>query len=148
MGLDMYLYKEIYIGADYEHRKVKGSIDITTNGEKIDIPLNKVSSIDLKMGYWRKANHIHKWFVDNVQNGKDECQRSYVEESKLKNLRTICQTVLDDNKLASQLLPAQSGFFFGGTEYDDYYFEDIKRTIEIIDECLKDGGDFYYRSSW
>ena len=26
-----------------------------------------------EVGYWRKANAIHGWFVRNVQNGKDDC---------------------------------------------------------------------------
>ena len=46
----------------------------------------------------------------------------------------------------------ESGFFFGGTEYDEYYFEDIKDTIEIIKNVLEttdfDKEMIYYVSSW
>ena len=28
---------------------------------------------DNQIASWRKANAIHKWFVDNVQDGVDDC---------------------------------------------------------------------------
>jgi hypothetical protein len=48
------------------------------------------------------------------------------------------------------LLPTQSGFFFGSTEFDEWYWQDVKSTIEIIDKCLKmdDTWSFKYQSSW
>jgi hypothetical protein len=51
--------------------------------------------------------------------------------------------------MASELLPSQSGFFFGNTEYDEYYFGDLIQTIEIIEDCLSDDdAEFEYHSSW
>ena len=32
---------------------------------------------------WRKANAIHKFFVDTCQNGNDNCQRHYVSRENL-----------------------------------------------------------------
>jgi len=186
MGLDMYLSRKIYIGAIYEHRKITGTIDLYENGKPLPIQLNQVSEITLRVGYWRKANAIHKWFVDNVQNGVDECQESCVTKEQLIELRNLCQQVLDQTTLengmvcngqnysngkwkdnlepgqivtnpevAARLLPASEGFFFGSTEYNQWYIADIKETIEIIDAALKqaeqDGDkyqDFYYRASW
>ena len=149
MGLDMYLDKEIYVGGEYEHRNVRGVVDISIGDENINIPLNKLSTIRMRMGYWRKANHIHKWFVDNVQDGEDNCQDAYVEMASLEDLKHACEQVLADHSLAHEILPVQSGFFFGSTEYDEYYFQDIEDTVKIINECIEcGGGDFYYRSSW
>lgn len=31
------------------------------------------AEVKFEIGYWRKANHIHNWFIKNVQNGKDDC---------------------------------------------------------------------------
>lgn len=45
--------------------------------------------------YLRKANQIHRWFVDNVQDGEDNCQESYVEENKLKELYNICKKIVE-----------------------------------------------------
>jgi len=59
--------------------------------------------------------------------------------------------VLDNHALASEHLPTTSGFFFGSTEYDEWYFQDLQSTVEIIDNALSKIGDewtFSYQSSW
>lgn len=153
MGLDMYLMKETYIGAGFEFNEVKGTVDVTKQGKSIPINFNRISTITEEVGYWRKANHIHNWFVQNVQGGRDECQRAYVSEEDLEKLLNICKEVLADHSKAPELLPTTSGFFFGGTDYDEYYYQDVQDTINIIEPLLKEleensMGDIYYQSSW
>ena len=46
--------------------------------------------------------------------------------------------VLEDSSVAEELLPTQSGFFFGSTFYDEWYVEDLKETVEKINNILKD----------
>ena len=101
-------------------------------------------------GYWRKANAIHKWFVDHCAEGKDDCRPAYVEREQLVELRNLCEEVLKNKKKAKDLLPPEEGFFFGTPETDDWYFEALTDTIEIIDKCLKlpNHWDFVYKSSW
>lgn len=160
MGLDMYLDEKIYVGANYEHNSVLGTIEIYRRGEKLDIDFNKVTYIILSLGYWRKANAIHKWFVDNVQGGEDNCGTYYVSGEKLQTLLNTVIQVLGNHELAHQLLPTENGFFFGGTDYDEWYYEDLNYTKELIEGIAKthikisqDGeeyisGDFEYHSSW
>lgn len=150
MGLDMYLTKEIYVGGRFEHRQVEGDIDLKIEGESVEIPAKKVAEIVIDIGYWRKANHIHRWFVENCQDGEDNCQKAWVTKDQLVALKNLCEEVLKDKSKAHELLPRQEGFFFGNTEYDEWYFDDIKNTVKIIDEALeeKNNGYFYYRSSW
>ena len=148
MGLDMYLNAERYLFdfGQNNDRELQENI-----GQLIGLPGDrKVKTITVEAGYWRKANQIHNWFVQNVQDGVDECQEAYVSREHLKELRETCQKVLDNHDLAESLLPTASGFFFGGTEYDDWYFNDIEDTIKIIDDALAmpDNWDFNYRSSW
>lgn len=147
MGLDMYLNAERYLWSHNDADK-----QISENiGQLVGLPTDgKVKTITVEAGYWRKANHIHNWFVTKVQDGVDECQDAYVGRDQLKELRETCQKVLDNHDLAESLLPTASGFFFGGTEYDDWYFQDIEDTIKIIDAALAmpDQWDFNYRSSW
>lgn len=154
MGLDMYLTKETYIGAEYAHRQIDGTIFITKEGKRIPINFNQISEITESVAYWRKANAIHKWFVDNVQEGNDDCGKYRVTIEQLKQLVKICKTVLKDHSKAGELLPPQSGFFFGSTDIDEYYFEDLKSTIKQLTPIIKDcpSEDFdttiYYQSSW
>lgn len=105
------------------------------------------------IGYWRKANAIHKWFVENVQEGVDDCGfHREVTKEDLEELRDICHEVLCDPDLAEELLPTQGGFFFGSTQYDEWYILDLKNTIEICDLALAttdfDKQMIYYVSSW
>ena len=93
MGLDMYLYKKTYIGAQYEHRNVKGQIDITIGDKVVPIKFDRVCYVEESVGYWRKANAIHNWFVKNVQNGEDDCKDYYVSVENLKDLLNLCLEV-------------------------------------------------------
>ena len=150
MGLDMYLSKKTYVKY-WEHNGDKNyDVKVTKAGEPTKIDPKKVSYIVEEVGYWRKANQIHQWFVDNVQGGVDDCRDAYVERDKLEELLNICKIVSIDKDKAEQLLPTASGFFFGGTGYDEWYYEQINETIEILEEALSDdeADHFEYHSSW
>jgi len=142
MGLDMYLNRKRYVwDRDRKKLQIKG----------IRINPKSICYIEEEAMYWRKANAIHSWFVDNVQDGNDDCKSYYVSKEKLQELFNLCKRVLADRSLASELLPTQSGFFFGGTEYDEYYFEELKNTKKALNKILsrKDKHfEYYYSSSW
>jgi len=150
MGLDMHLMAEVYISSyNDEHKNLFNYIK---RNAPEGLRNYEPTHLSFEIGYWRKANAIHKWFVDNVQDGKDNCQTVDVTFDKLQELKDICQKVLNDKKLAQELLPCSSGFFFGSVEYNKRYFEDVSRTIEIIDLIFKNPSheywDIKYRSSW
>lgn len=150
MVLDMYLYAKLYTSR-YDKKELNDSLWLLfkDNGlEKID----NITTIELKFeqGYWRKANSIHRWFVENVQDKKDDCGNYDVSRDDLKNLLDICKKIKDNHELSVELLPTKTGFFFGNVEYDEWYFKYIDNTIEIIERCLKLSEDFTfeYTSSW
>jgi hypothetical protein len=156
MGLDMYLNKKTYV-KQWEYKGDDNyKVEVTKKGEPVDhIKSERIKYVIEEIGYWRKANQIHKWFVDNVQKGNDNCDEYSVETSDLEILLGLCEQVLENNELAPQLLPTTSGSFFGGTEYDEWYFKDLKHTVEIIETVLsereEDGyltGYITYSSSW
>jgi hypothetical protein len=156
MGLDMYLSKKTYV-KQWEHQGDDNfKVEVTKKGEAVShIKPERISYIEEEVGYWRKSNQIHNWFVQNVQNGTDDCGNYYVEESQLQELLELCKQVLANNELAEELLPSASGFFFGSTEYDEWYFNDLTRTVQIIESLLSErnergyiDGDIYYHSSW
>ena len=147
MGLDMYLKGKRFLWShDGERDEMTKKLGDIPDGFKL-------SNIEIEVGYWRKANAIHQWFVDNIQEGTDECQESYVDVDSLKELQSVVNEVLDDHNKANELLPIQEGFFFGSKEYDEYYFGDLKYTKELIELIIETdlnnkGYDLYYQSSW
>ena len=149
MGLDMYLNKRTYVQYWEHNGDDNYEVKVTKGGEPTKIDPKKVKYIIEEAGYWRKQNQIHRWFVENVQEGIDNCGEYYVSKEDLKTLLDLCPKVKADHSLADSLLPSASGFFFGGTEYDEWYFDGIDNTIQILEEALEDErGDYYYSSSW
>ena len=150
MGLDMYLDKRSYV-RQWEHIDAdkQYNVEVTRGGEPTNINPKKVKYIIEEAGYWRKQNQIHQWFVENVQDGVDNCGEYYVSDEKLRELLALCKAVQNQPAVAEALLPTASGFFFGGTEYDEWYYDGIDNTIQILNEALADeNGEYYYSSSW
>ena len=159
MGLDMYLYlrKSESCGRwdnDYEQKKVGFyPEELKDFAEEISKENFMSKETMYQVGYWRKENAIHKWFVDNCADGVDECQQIYVSVEKAKELRNLCNRVLENHELAKELLPTQGGFFFGGLEYDEWYFSGLKYTKELLDKVIEfvdtqDNYDIFYQASW
>ena len=146
MGLDMYLTAHGYLSS---HRE--GDDDKSQKiGEIMGSPF-RVKEVRADAGYWRKANAIHRWFVENVQDDEDNCQEYDVDDDQLRELLECCRAVLADPSKAEELLPPQEGFFFGSTEIDDGYWHDIAQTIKICENVLDnlpDGWWLTYRASW
>lgn len=189
MGLDMYLHKRHYV-KNWDFMKPEQRHEVTVKvGGQIHSTINpeKICYITEDVGYWRKANAIHKWFVENVQNGVDDCKEYYVERKDLEKLLELCKKVKDSTqmvkakirngysftktgkkkynyvkgkvletcKVAFELLPTTEGFFFGTTDYDEYYMQDIEDTIKILEEELSieylEGlgqPEYFYQASW
>lgn len=154
MGLDMYLNKRTNIRS-WEGLEPELRHKVTVEGPKTaHIKPNKVVGIVEEAMYWRKANAIHAWFVKNVQDGVDNCEEYEVRRDMLVCLRDTCHEVLADTTSAATLLPPQGGFFFGSTEINEWYWQEVERTEQELDALLTDTEDlvwdvhFYYRSSW
>lgn len=196
MGLDMYLYVR---KKDWKNKIPKKYLDyneivnqenfikemgadkvlnlILSKNIFVDTPLYADTvwmSVTQEIGYWRKANAIHNWFVKNIQNGVDDCGYYVVTRENLKKLLEVCREVRDslenqelveeidkdgykiqvfkNSEIAEKLLPTTEGFFFGGTEYDQYYLENIQETMRILSKIINrvDDKDFeiLYHSSW
>ena len=76
--------------------------DLNTHKIKYNQAMIKKSDevIDVyEVAYWRKANAIHKWFVDNVQKGKDDCKEYRVTRRNLLDLCDLVSDVLDHCEL-------------------------------------------------
>lgn len=189
MGLDMYLHKINNKVLPYKDESIWDLKE--TNSElyeklrpyMLKTEYGNYDTITEEIGYWRKANQIHNWFVENVQDGVDDCSSYIVSKEKLEELLDICKQVqasinlidgtvrngqiMKDGEIvdniepgkqivntvvAEELLPTCSGFFFGSTDYDQWYAEDINNTIEILENVLKkfdfDNYTVLYSASW
>jgi hypothetical protein len=183
MGLDMYLQarRSAYNGT---HVKDPEAAILIEAADKLGFPAEREHgyTLTVDIGYWRKANAIHQWFVDRCADGTDDCKPVYVGREQLQELRDICQKIIDEcplvegtvntgysiedgkkvpiveagkvmanAELAAELLPTARGFFFGSTDYDQWYQSDLAETVEILDRAIAlDPAhfDIAYRASW
>lgn len=135
MGLDMYLKKR--------HKYREGD-------DKYNQLVDELSE---EIMYWRKANQIRRWFVEHTDlNEDDNCKPIPLTKEILEQLYNDCCAVLKDHSKAEEILPCSSGFFFGSTEYDDWYFEQLRNTVDAIEGILEDTDfeeyEIYYNEWW
>lgn len=81
---------------------------------------------------WRKANQIREWFVTRFNQEPDEQLKIALTDDDIDALIGDIEQVLADKELAPSLLPTSSGFFFGSTDYDTYYFDELKDTLQYL----------------
>jgi hypothetical protein len=184
MGLDMYLYRKTYI-RNWSDDEDKKEFEVTLSYKGKQMKLENPKEISEEVGYWRKANQVHNWFVQNVQEGEDDCKSYEVSREQLQTLLKLCKKVkktarvvdgdvvtgmvfengqlreeqrvgkvIENKEEIDALLPTGAGFFFGSTEYDEFYMEDIDHTIKMLEKILKQKPPegvlqwYEYRSSW
>ena len=162
MGLDMFLVRKSFFSPTKDLFGIEKEEVINEKQKHLKglsgfgIDPNKVNGIEEDVGYWRKVYQIDNWFVDNVQDGNVDCDRYTVHIEDLMELKQTCNEVLNDHSKKDDLLPL--------SDYDEYYFEELKDTIEIIDKIILDEIEiekhrsehiglgcfhlYYYQSSW
>ena len=144
----MYLSAKRYLwNISDDDRALAEKIGAEVGGES----LGQTKEVAREAFYWRKAWAIHHWFVMNAQRGEDDCKEYWVERYKLKELLDTLKRVDKNPSLAEDILPLQAEFFFGDTDYQEWYYQDIKATIPVFKNLLDqdlDQWDFYYSSSW
>lgn len=161
MGLDMYLTakKHTYLSPyendpDYVPHRKRDALENAICDIQLPEAFDPYGSrtFECTALYWRKANAIHQWFVDKVQNGEDNCGSYSVSHEQLTDLRDTLREVMADMGKAKELLPPQEGFFFGSTDYDEWYWQDIEYTEKKLSAILRlpdlDTWYFEYQASW
>jgi hypothetical protein len=111
----MYLSAEKYVGG-WDHNTDAEKAEYATVAEAVGLSGFRCDGAPcltarLNVAYWRKANAIHKWFVDNVQGGRDECQLSWVKREQLQALADLCEEVLAGSELV--MADVEDGSTFG-----------------------------------
>lgn len=154
MGLDMYLKAQKYVGGwnhckDEEKQAYAKIVRASGLGEW-RCGGSPSLTVSVKVAYWRKANAIHAWFVAHCQEGTDDCDEYHVERTQLDELKLLCLKLLQSKDPTE--LPPCKGFFFGSTDIDEYYWQDLQDTVNqitvILDNPALGDWSFYYQSSW
>lgn len=133
MGLDQYIFK---------------SKDINNKNE-------------CEIAYFRKVNPLHGWILRKTcSDPKSNCEYIEINKEMMIELSNLLGQVLDKKNnegiekainFAWSNYPVMSGFFFGSSEYDGDYFDDVKYTKDKIDEIISEWDDeskYYYYSWW
>ena len=159
MGLDMYLTASNFFWTHEENESIKEARKIIA--KTLGFKTEEVQNITVKLGYWRKVNWVHQWFVNNVQEGVDDCGKYWVSLEQLEELKELCDKILASREqgleyareFAMEYLPPVDGFFFGqDTVEDNYYWGSLAETSNLIHDILSRpqlaNFDFHYSSSW
>ena len=154
MGLDTYINKRIYIGANYRCNDITGDINIVKNGINMNIPLDEVAYISVRAGDWRKCWWLHSWFVDNIDNYNDfeyNIVPLKVLDLLKENLERILSSDRNNMKDISQAIFGDyvEDFFYDEEDVESFK-EELKRTLEIVNDILSTPGieSFEYCASW
>lgn len=172
MGLDMFLNRK----RDLNWEEIQGLQD------KFPKAQNPIYGIKEQVAYWRKANQIHNFFMRNDVDGSGRiatvdisdlrellkiCKR-LKRELRLTKGKVHKGTKLSKNgveeifedgevianpELAEELLPTIPGFFFGSTDYDSYYYEQVCKAIPVLQKIVDehneyDNVSYEYIASW
>ncbi len=140
MGLDMYLQKSKKVEKEEVAYWRKANAihawferNLCQEDEEIEncrpYYVSKEDLIKLKKDCQTVLNSSKLVYKEVPYKKYDYDKKDYVESTTMAN-------VLEDSSVAEELLPTQSGFFFGDTSYGEGYVEDLKETITQIDEIL------------
>ena len=104
----------------------------------LDISLNVRNRAYEEIAYFRKVNFLVK-FIETYYTGREleNCEPFEIDKEGILELKDRCEKVLKDHTLAKELLPTQEGFFFGNTDYNNAYYEDVAKVLDKCDEILE-----------
>lgn len=150
MGLDMYLEAQFHLppydtGLAPVREAIGRAIGYAPPKEKPDndATLMEITGVTVRVGYWRRFDPLHQWFVSNVLESYDDCRAAYVSPEVLAELEERLDLVSDDPERASEHFVSEG---------DEPMSEgDIDYTLKVVVQAKKlqeRGWDIYYRASW
>lgn len=113
--------------------------DINKIAGKIEMNINDINTLERYLspyyaqhiGYWRKANQIHKWFVDNIQDGIDD-QRIYeISKEELERLLKMCKDIYPCTFLKVSLILLYLSHRFSGHRYHLEYYPQTTYEFDL-----------------
>ena len=143
--------------------------------------IENCAEFDEEVAYWRKANMVHGWFVRNCESIREDIEIKVTYQDLVKLLEDVNEVlentvlvkgkvhigtkfsgdkveeeyadglIVKDSSVAEELLPTTEGFFFGSYDYNEYYIQDLKDTVEILNKIIKESNEddeFLYYASY
>ena len=86
--------------------------------------------------YFRKVNFLIPFVESKIGHELEDCEVVKLTKDNLESLVELCKEVLAHHDKAEELLPTRDGFFFGGTEYDEWYFNDVQEVHDEVSDLL------------
>ena len=92
-----------------------------------------------EVAYFRKVNFLLPYF-----NYEENCSEVVIDKCEVEELIGYCKRVINAKdtdiaeSIANELLPTEAGFFFGNTDYDEWYFKDVQEVMDKFTEILND----------
>lgn len=153
MGLDMYLEKQTYIGNNYREKDEQIKIQMPKSQKKAlikiadgEIKTKRITNITEQVAYWRKANAIHKWFVDNVQEGNDDCESHSVHHDQITTLVGLCEKIIKGTELISGEITTGFTYTKEGGKVANTQKGKILKNPELAQELLPTAEGFFFGS--
>lgn len=152
MGLDMYLKAKVFIGADYKNddETRPASVVEITGLTDLWAGNSRYVEVEVPVAYWRKANQIHKWFVDHVMGGIDpnDGRDYYVELDQLRTLYETCVFVLASSNMAPDMIKTGSkiGPETGGEWVDIIELGEVIVDPKVARDNLPTSEGFFFGS--
>ena len=155
MGLDIFFHKRTY-----NQHNPNEPISIDEDGEKHYEEMPEIA-------YFRKVNFLMSFFdyyekCEDEGNMEGDCCYVPISEDEISALIDACSETIKRRKEIEKAvkegididdLPLQpeSGFFFGSTDYDEWFFEDVKevkKKFKAILSDLKDDEEVFMYAWW
>lgn len=111
----MYLFRQ-----QYANPELKETLKLERAGKVTTIMPERPTLVREKIGYWHKANHIHRWFVEHVQEKRDDCHDHYVGRDQLRRLLKSVIEVLNHSKLVPGKVSAGYQILQNGERQDTW----------------------------
>ena len=101
--------------------------------------------------YFRKANALQGYFERNY--GTENLIKHEVFDYSIEELKEYTDYILEkpeDISYIKENFPPTEGFFYGSTEIDEWYFEEVKQVSKVVNEILKTDrvAAIYYMCWW
>lgn len=161
MGLDMYLSANKYVSG-WSFTSEENKAEMAKLSDMYGIKPHEGSpsaTVSFNIGYWRKANAIHGWFVRELADGRDECQRIYVSRTNLETLRAECLSALKKQPALADMprnhgggtvaISAESGEDVARLIHDNFVVQSHAHEFNDVnnDDPLKPVAGFFFGST-